>query len=401
MALALVLLVGGCAEEKDDRAQSSERRLIHPVSGSALIEAEDAYNLGRYDRALALIDSAQAVSPNVPEAYFLRGLVYAALRKYESSQESYAEVLKRDDSYRGAHFNMANNYARVGDHGRAVPHYKAEAAMYPSAEVYVRLGHAYENDYQPDSARIAYEQAIELDSTAAAGYARLGQLLGTEGSYGEALECAREALRLDSSNVNYRYFLGYVLLQKGEPKAAVDYLRSVVEARPHHNGAHYSLGQALMQIGRDDEARRILARVDTLELRDRQIDKLQERADTYDNQPSAWVELAEALRKSDRTDEALDAYRVAAYLDPENKELLSNTATLALMNGDIQEAVGRYEAVLEMDSTLSNGWFNLGIAYLAAGKRESALRAWEQVLALEPAHPHARTYLTKYSDRSK
>lgn len=39
-----------------------------------------------------------------------------------------------------------------------------------------------------------------------------------------------------------------------------------------------------------------------------------------------------------------------------------------------------------------------GIAYLAAGKRASAFRAWKRVLVLEPSHTRAKTYLAKYSD---
>lgn len=398
--LAGFVLTWAACSRGDERPHASDRlpRQIHPAAARTLIAAEDAYRIGRYDTALALVDSARAVDPDLADPYFLRGLIYGDLRRFDASQESYREVLARDSTYQGARLNIGNNLARVGNHRAALQHYLAEAARYPSADVYVRVGYAYENVNRVDSARAAYERAIRLDSTYADAYARLAQLLSTRGAYAEALDHIRDAIRIAPDNLDYRYFLGYLLLQTGDVESASTHLRRVAEARPGHYGAHYNLGRALAHAGNAHLAQRHFARADTLQAVEKEIGKLQSRAEVYNERPGAWLDLAEALRRNGRIEEALDAYKVAAYLDPGNDELQANVATLALMSGRAEEAVARLERLVRKDSSLVQAWFNLGIAYTATKQRAKAHRAWQMVLKLEPGHERATAYLSKFFD---
>ncbi len=67
------------------------------------------------------------------------------------------------------------------------------------------MGRAYVELGLVDSARIAFEQAIALDSLYSPAYFNLALLLEDEGHREEALRNAQKALSLDSRNLDYSY----------------------------------------------------------------------------------------------------------------------------------------------------------------------------------------------------
>lgn len=406
LALFLVMLpvlsYAGCrpGAGEDQAGGEAPKRVVHPKAGSLLVHAQDVLHAGRYDLALAFADSAQHIDPSLPEIYFMRGLVYSELRRFEEARQQYGKALALDPAYKGARLNMGNDAFRQGEHRQALRYYLEEEDVHPSPEVFLQIGYAYENLNEADSARWAYQRAITADDCFAAAYARLGQLYGSEGEYEQALAHAQKALHLDPDNMSYQYFKGYLLQQTGKPEEALGYLSRVTKERPWHYGAHYHLGQALMQLGKPEQAQSYLARADTLQQLDSDLNMLQWRAGTYSDKPDSWISLGESFRQMGRVDEALEAYRVALYLDPGNLELQSNVATLALMNGEAQEAVMRYEEILKQDSTLAEVWLNLGIAYASTGERARARRAWHAVLEYSPQHPVAKKYLARFSGKT-
>jgi cytochrome c-type biogenesis protein CcmH/NrfG len=100
---------------------------------------------------------------------------------------------------------------------------------------------------------------------------------------------------------------------------AIPYLTTAVSKKPWYHGAHYNLGRALIASGQLDRGQAHLARVDSLQQIAHDIGQARYSAQTHPDRPILWVTLADLLYVSGRRDEALEAYLIAHYLEPANK----------------------------------------------------------------------------------
>lgn len=391
LGITLPLWVGcGSASE-----QQHTTAPVPPKAATLLIDGQQAFKRGHYLDALVLADSAAQHAPNLAHVYFLRARVFTELQRYREAQAAYERVTALDPSFEGAWFNMANNAYRQGHFRKAVALYH-KARETPSGlqvQILRQMGRAYAELGKPDSARWAYRQAIAADSTNAAVYADLGQVYEDEGELEQALAYSSRALAIEPANPAYRYATGSQLRQTGRFEEAVRELRTVIEARPWHAGAHYNLGQALLRLGREAEAQRYLVRADSLERLDAEIWRLRSDVEVNPGHPMPSVALGDALRRAGRLDEAMDAYKVALSLAPQNLALRNNVANLAHDLGNTDEAIRRYQAILRQDPTLASVWLNLGVAYADGGNKAAARQAWENVLKYAPDDPAATSYL--------
>jgi tetratricopeptide (TPR) repeat protein len=358
-----------------------------------LVKSQHALQQGGLQAALALVDSAVQRAPRLPDAHFQRGRVLAELRRYEESNEAYRRVLALNPDYEGARYNLGNNAYRQQEYGQAVRHYRRGLERHPSARTGVAQGRAYVAQEKVDSARIAYEEAIALDSTHALAHARLGQLYADEGSTEKALRHSRRALTLEPENAKFRYAVGQQLLQLGRPEAAAEHLRTAVEQRPWHQGSHYNLGQALLRLDRSEEADQYLTAADSLEEVQSRIERLRSQAQNAPSEVERWRTLAQALKEAGRLEEAEEAYSVALYLRPQNPVLRNEIAKLAGTRGNDEAAISHYRTLLRQNPNYVRGWFNLGVTYARNGQTEQARKAWQRVLEHDPNHEQARRYL--------
>ncbi len=398
-SLLCALMIGaGCKSGSDEEQLSQaalQRQAADPKAAALLIRAEDASRRGDFNAALALADSAGLVAPRLADVPFLRGLIFAELKRFDEAQAAYEAVLALNPNYQGVWLNMGNNAFRQGDIHKALDMYRKEQAAYPSAVALLQMGRAYAQLRKVDEAREAYEQALAADSAYATAYMRLSELYKEEGDLEKAVDYSRRGLNLNPDNLNYRYYVGSLLLLTGAVDEAVGHLEGVVKQRPWHYWATYNLGQTLLRLGRREEGEHYLARADTLQEELKNIQDWRELAEMNPDQLMLWVNLGEALRRTGRVDEAIHAFHIALSLRPEYTALESNLANLYLARGDTVTAISHYHAILQRDPTFSAAWLNLGVLYANAGQLEAARSAWENTLKYEPNDSLAQAYLTQ------
>lgn len=395
-----ILLVGvGCGASSSDSQTALPRDSVDRKTGKTLIQAQQALRQGALQASMALTDSVVHRVPRLPDAHFQRGRVLSELKRFESANQSYRKALDLDPDYRGAWYNLGNNAYRQQDYQEAVNFYQRAQKKHPSANTLVALGWTYVAQGKTDSARYAYERAIDHDSLHALAHARLGQLYANEGNYKKALVHSRRALKLEPKNPKFRYAVGNQLLQFGRPEKAVDHLKTAVEQRPWHQGAHYNLGQALTRLGREEEAEKYLAEADSLEQQQSKIERLRSNAKDAPDEPGRWVTLGKALRQSGRLKQARKAFSVALYLQPRNPALRNEIAKLASDLGEYEAAISHYRTLLRQTPSYVRGWFNLGVVYARRGSTKKAKKAWEKVLEINPDHQKAKEYLASLTSR--
>jgi cytochrome c-type biogenesis protein CcmH/NrfG len=88
----------------------------------------------------------------------------------------------------------------------------------------------------------------------------------------------------------------------------------------------------------------------------------------------------------DRNDpaKALDYYRQFLLIEPGNKEVRTDMATMLLAAQQPEEAIRAYQGVLQEDPTFFQAQFNLAIAYRAAGQGDLALAALQRAKEVAP-----------------
>lgn len=169
------------------------------------------------------------------------------------------------------------------------------------------------------------------------------------------------------------YFLGFAYAQQGNLAAAEKWLKDAEELNPRDSRIPFQLGAVYRKLGRDEDAKKALAR--SGELRRRDNDEVQMR-----------VECAQKLDNGPR--EEARAFCDQLY-DPDNAERLSKLGTIYGEHGDVESAVKPLRRAAELVPQSPQMQYNLAYAYYQLGRLdearpplESALKRWPDLFPL-------------------
>lgn len=326
----LTLVVIGCGASTEQ-----ERRDDDPRGTSLLGEAQQVYRSGAYAQTIQLIDSAATYIPDLPDLWFLRGLVLADLYRFDESDASFEKTLELDPNYRSVRFNMGHNafhqsmYFTKDAYREALRHYRDEERLLRTiaedgdvydgdpralAAVLLQIGTTYWNLDVADSAAHAYKQAIEVDSSTATAHAWLAGLQQESGDLEAALKSARRASATDPDNAEHRLLVGVLLRELGEFDEAVPHLEEAAQQAPWNRTAIYNLGQALLETGRTEDGKSFLSRADSLEELRSDIERSHVHIFQKPDDPIRWENYAFLLQQAGRLAEAREAIGVMHYL---------------------------------------------------------------------------------------
>ncbi len=395
---AIACLLAGCGQESAAPPPTRTEALRASLDLNVqrfMLQAEAAWREGNYLHALALTDSVERYVPELADTYFLRGRIYTDLNQLDVANAAYAAVLAADEAYRGAHMNIGINHFRRGRLRDAIGAFRREEAVEPNTYLYLEMGRTYAKLGMADSAQWSYEQSIRIDSANTTAYMWLGQLHEEMGDFETAISLSKRAAAIRPESVDYRYVIGTQLLRAGEVEEAAAQLRAVVEERPWHHGAQYNLGQALMRLGEEDEAEAHLALVEEAQQIQQEINEAQEAANRNPRDVQNWLRLSEAHRQAEMYDRALDAYKRAIAIVPNDLRMHVNLASLMLESGDADGAIARYRMIVDRDPSFADAWLNLGVAYGNAERYDEARQAWEMTIRLDSGNRTARNYLNQ------
>ena len=84
-----------------------------------------------------------------------------------------------------------------------------------------------------------------------------------------------------------------------------------------------------------------------------------------------------------RLPEALDAYRRAAELQPNDPGPWSGLGLIYQAQGDLSQAIGNYEHAVRLGEN-ATAYSNLGLVYYSAGRYAEAVEAWQHAVAINP-----------------
>lgn len=172
---------------------------------------------------------------------------------------------------------------------------------------------------------------------------------------------------------------------------AADRLREVLELAPQANAARYGLGQALLRLGQRDAAREYLDQVGTVkpDYPDRLVDEL------HALQGGAGFHFEQAMAAVNRGEDARAVVEFAAGLEqaPDNARARTSYGRSLWIAGNQDQALAelRRAAADGPQETLPR--YLLAVAAEAAGDLTAAEAGYRDVIALDPQHQGALSFL--------
>ena len=105
---------------------------------------------------------------------------------------------------------------------------------------------------------------------------------------------------------------------------------------------------------------------------------------------NAWKQLGNDYFDTHQPQKAVDAYAKALELEPNNADILTDQGVMYRQLMAYDKAIANFEKSSKLDPKHMQSLFNLGIVYSQDLKQnEKAIKAWNRIIALEPASQQA------------
>ena len=237
-------LVAGCGGD-------SPQSLV--ASAKGFIDKQD------YKSAEIQLKSALQKDPAQAEARYLLGTVMLRIGDYASAEKEFRRALEYKYSPDAAYPQLARAVFRqpnIDTIRKGIGEFRDVKLSDPGAQAALKaeLGFAYLALRQLKDARAAFAEALAAkpgDPAARIGEARLA---ASEGDLDGAMKTVDEVLAGSPGLVEALSLKAELLMARGEPDAAIAALREVIKAEPLNGGARAAIVGLLISAGKLDEA---------------------------------------------------------------------------------------------------------------------------------------------------
>jgi tetratricopeptide (TPR) repeat protein len=293
---------------------------------------------GNHEDAIREIDAALNINPKASFAYYNRGIVLQALRRFQEALTSYDVAIALRPDYAEAFCNRGNTLAELK-----------------------RL----------DEALASFDRAIALKPQYAQALANKGAVLEQLNRLEEARANLERAVALKPHSCEAHYNLANVMRRQGEREQAVARYECALAINPDFAEAHSNLGVVLSDAGEFEQA---VARYE------RALAIMPDFAEAHFN-------LANALREQDKLDDAVAHYERALAITPDFAAAHCNLGVALKQQGKLAPAVARFEHAVLVRADYADPHSNLAAVWLELGQLTEARRAAERAIELEPKVP--------------
>lgn len=331
--------------------------------------------LGDTDGALAAINHALALAPNMPEAHNNLGNMLIVLGKLPDAIAAYQNAVALRPTYQDALENLARAFRTVGQHTDAVSILQTVVQANPrSVAAHFELANAFKSLGDIDNAIAAYSTVIALAPNRHDAHNNLGAMLGAKRRVRDAIPSFEAAVRLKPDYIDAWINLVSAHRVTDDPTGAEDVFRQALIANPGNGVLLNALGLFFRDLGRASDAVEVL-----------------KGAASHDGtqQAELFHTLGTALKSEGKLDEAIDAYTQAITLRPDYADALNNLGIALKEKGDIPGAEKAYRTAIEANPDLVDSYNNLGVILKIQGKLEDAIEQYRKAITVRADYPEA------------
>lgn len=189
-----------------------------------------AFQRGRFDHAIELINSALALKPNYPEALNNLGNALVSSGRTDEGAASYRKAVDLRPNYADAHFNLGLVLLQQGKLDEAAISYRKALEFRPNnIEALLNLGNILGDLGEPDEAIACYRKALAFSPGFSEAYVSLGVTLCGLGRLDEAIASYRRAIALKPDFTMALNNIASALIAQGKPAAALAVARRFLQ----------------------------------------------------------------------------------------------------------------------------------------------------------------------------
>jgi tetratricopeptide (TPR) repeat protein len=273
-------------------------------SGSQYSEAYRLSQQGKYDDAIALLQSMAARTPKPAGLSHAMGAVYYSKGDYLKAAEYFKQAVAEESNDKEAVQLLGLSYYRAGRPSDAIPYLEQVQSWYPQANVdasYV-LGTSYIQAKDYPNARKSFAKMFSLPPDSAASYLLTARMLFRQEFTPVAEEYAQKAIAMDQKLPLAHQLLGEVHLFTSQIPDAVKDFEAEAAINPAYPPVYYKLADAYSRIQKYDDAERLLQRSIWLDA----------------TSTGPYVLLGKVLQKKGEPVLAIGYLQRAATMDPNN-----------------------------------------------------------------------------------
>lgn len=194
--------------------------------------------------------------------------------------------------------------------------------------------------------------------------------------------------------------LAQIRLQQGKPEDAFHFLTQYADANPKIPGLAMLAGQAALRMSQPAAALKYFERVQTSDAGIAQaevkmllgapteaVTLLEQAVQNDPGNAVAWAMLGSARSRTSELPKAIEAYRRAIAINPQQPAVLNNIAYLIVLSrGNLDEAVTFANAALQQSADQPEFADTLGMVYLAKGQHSAAREIFHRLSQKVPAN---------------
>jgi len=255
------------------------------------------------------------------------------------------------------------------------------------------LGHAYMAQAAPAKAVTSFQRVLRLQPADLATLVWLGNLHLDQGEPQLAEPLFSRALTVQPRMVAALFGLGRAALARREFARAADQLEQVLAADPRASIAHYPLALAYRGLGDTAKAEAHLRQQGSVEVGPPDPLMVELRGLLR----GAVAEEARGIRALDSRDfhAAVQSFRKAVDLAPENPSLHHKLGTALSLAGDTNAAVEQFQEAVRLSPSFAQAHYSLGVLLAGSNRYPEAIERLSTAVRHQPDYIEARLQLAE------
>ncbi|MDY6937868.1 MAG: tetratricopeptide repeat protein [Cyanobacteriota bacterium] len=333
---------------------------------------------GQLDEAVAAYQHIIQLDLENHQSYTSLGAIFLEQKKYEEAEIIYHQAISLSKNHGWSYCNLGRSLLSQGRVEEAIPYLQKAIAIDPSiADFYYYCGNALTKQGYFEKATNAYRKASELEPDKFIYYHQLGDSLLLQGKFEEAISPYRKAIELNAEYAWCHTNLARALAELGQHRDAIDSYRQAIALDPQQPSWVRQNLERLLRMPGIDGGTATATQTTALP---------QPAAETLPEQD--YFSLGSQHEEAGEVELALDCYRKAIALHPEQAHYHQRLADILMQVGQFDEAVAAYRQSLELNPDSPWACRGLGNVLQAQSQYEKATALYYRSIELYPDDYH-------------